>query len=63
MTPINQSHLIEEIEANAKPNGELNKALAQISSNGKPSPLFQSNRAMLLDRTMQNPQKQPQPHK
>lgn len=54
---------VEQIQANAKPNVELKNALAQLSSNGKPSPLFEENRALLLDRMLQSPRKRPQPHK
>jgi hypothetical protein len=64
MTPANQTHVIEQIQAKGKPNGELKNALAQqLSSKGRPSPLFQRNLALLLDRKVQSPQKHPQPHK
>lgn len=58
-----QAQIIEQIQAKGKPTGELRNVLAQLSSNGKPSPLFQSNRAMLLDRKIQSPRTHPQPHK
>jgi hypothetical protein len=63
MTQVDQTLIIEQIKAEAKPEGALKNALAQLSSNGKPSPLFQENRALLLDPKVQSPQKRSQPHK
>jgi hypothetical protein len=60
---VDQTQIIEHIQAKGKPNGELRNVLAQLSTNGKPSPLFQRNRAMLLDRKIQSPRTHPQPHK
>jgi hypothetical protein len=38
MTKANETHIIEQIQANAKPNGELKNALAQIE--GKASAIL-----------------------
>jgi hypothetical protein len=63
MTQVDEKHVIEQIKAGAKPAGALHNALAKLSSNGKPSPLFQRNVASLLDPKVQSPRKHAQPRK
>jgi hypothetical protein len=44
MTTVSETHIIEQIQTSAKPKSELKNALAQISSNGKPSVEHQGSR-------------------